>query len=245
MLSKADIKFITSLQLKKQRQKYSQFIVEGEKSITELLKSQYKIHKLYAINEWIIANQKSLQTTIPIEISEKELQQISTYQTPQKVLAVVQIPNQNELTLDTNTLMIGLDEIQDPGNLGTIIRIADWYGIKNIICSKGCTDVYNPKTINATMGSFTRVNIIYNDILAFAKTHALPLYTTAFNGESIYSVITIKKGLIIIGNEGHGVSQDLINASTKQLTIPRIGNAESLNAAISLAIILDNLVGRG
>ncbi len=245
MLSKADIKYITGLQLKKQRQKYSQFIVEGEKSITELLKSHFKIHKLYAVNEWIITNQQLQNKISIIEISEKELQQISTHQTPQKAIAIVDMPANTEPNLQNNTLIIGLDEIQDPGNMGTIIRIADWYGIQNIVCSIGCTDVFSPKTIAATMGSFTRVNVHYTDILEFAKKHNLPIYTTAFNGESIYSINKINKGIIVIGNEGHGVSADLIKASTKQLTIPRIGNAESLNAAISTAIVLDNLVGRG
>ncbi len=245
MLSKADIKLITGLQSKKQRQKYGQFVVEGEKIITEMLKSHYVILKLYATIEWIQGNSLENNKFPIIEVNEKELKQISTHLSPQKDLALVEIPKYHKILKINNNLIIGLDEIQDPGNLGTIIRIADWYGIYQIICGEGCADVYNPKTISSTMGSFTRVEILYTDILDYSQKFNLPIFTTAFDGESIYNIKPIQKGILVIGNEGHGVSESIMKAAQQKITIPRIGGAESLNAAISVAIVLDNIVGRG
>jgi RNA methyltransferase, TrmH family len=241
MLSKTAIQFIKSLQDKKQRQKYDQFVVEGEKSIAELLKSSYKIVKLVAVNSWIVENQLFIKGLECTEVSEDELKKISFHQAPQRVLAVVKIPQFNhQLSSDVYTL--ALDEIQDPGNLGTIIRIADWYGIKKLICSKGCTDVYNPKCISATMGSFLRVEVVYADIIEMANRYQLPLIVTSFDGENVHTFQTQQKGMIVIGNEGHGVSKEIMQMATYKLTIPKIGGAESLNAAVSTAIVLDNLV---
>ncbi len=239
MISKNDIKYIKSLQVKKQRQKYDQFVVEGEKSIKELLKSHFLVHHLFATSEWIASNLSELKSIKYTEVSEKELFSVSFHQTPQKALAIVNIPKYS-INNSINNIVLGLDEIQDPGNLGTIIRIADWYGIKQIFCSKGCTDVFNPKCINATMGSFLRVNVIYEDLQLVAKTHQLPLISAVFNGEDVHGFKAPQKGMLIIGNEGHGISKHLIEQSEFKITIPNYGQAESLNAGISTAIILDN-----
>jgi TrmH family RNA methyltransferase len=240
MISKASIRYVKSLQDKKQRQKYSQFIVEGEKSITELLKSRFKLVTIYALSDWLEAN-KALLATYPIEeVSYDELKQISAHQAPQKVLAVVEIPKSLPLSANAG-FVLALDEIQDPGNLGTIIRIADWYGIQHIVCSKGCTDVYNPKCINSTMGSFIRVNVVYGDIAQTAEQMQLPLMVAVLDGKNVHDGGLPGKGILVIGNEGHGIHPSIIEAAEFRLTIPRFGDAESLNAAVSTAILLDNL----
>ena len=240
MISKANIQFVKGLQSKKIRQKYDQFTVEGEKSITELLKSDFNVTNIYALPEWIEANKREIADVKCTEVSDSELKQISVHQAPQKALAIVDIPKYSS-KIDNNKFVLALDEIQDPGNLGTIIRIADWYGVENIICSKGSTDVYAPKCINSTMGSFLRVQVHYGDIIQFANENSLPIITAALDGENIHSSKLPNKGLLVIGNEGHGVSKDIQKASSMLLTIPRFGEAESLNAAVSTAIILDNL----
>lgn len=241
MISKASVRYIKSLQDKKQRQKYSQFIVEGEKSITELLKSRFNVVSIYALKEWLDSVDINFKKVKVEELSYDELKQISSHQSPQKALALVDIPEVLPLNSSGN-IILALDEIQDPGNLGTIIRIADWYGIKHIVCSKGCTDVYNPKCINSTMGSFLRVNVVYADIVTSAEVLNLPLMVAVLNGQNIHSKDLPKRGMLVIGNEGHGINSDIIEAAKEHLTIPRFGGAESLNAAVSTAILLDNLI---
>lgn len=240
MISKASIKLIRGLQDKKQRQKYDQFIVEGEKSITELLKSKFSVIALYALPEWIRDNKQAIKGVKCEEISPEELQQISSHQAPQKVLALVKIPPP-AAARNKEDFILALDSIQDPGNLGTIIRIADWYGIRQVICNKGCTDPYSPKCINSTMGSFTRVQIVFGEIVKVAQDLSLPLISATLDGKNIHSPGNPGKGIIVIGNEGHGIHESIIRASEYKITIPRFGGAESLNAAISTAIILDNL----
>lgn len=239
MISKTTVKFIKSLQIKKLRQKYEQFLVEGEKSIAELLKSHFEVIKILATKQWIEENRVIMHQFDIEEISEKELLEISSHQSPQKVLAIVKIPNQIA-EINSKQLVLGLDEIQDPGNLGTIIRIADWYGISQIICSKGCTDVYNPKCINATMGSFLRVKVAYQDLLQTAQNNQLPIIVATLEGNSIHGAKMPQNGLLIVGNEGHGIDPEIIKNADYNYFIPRFGKAESLNAAISIAIILDN-----
>ena len=240
-MSKAAIRYVKSLQDKKLRQKYSQFIVEGEKSITELLKSNYEVQTVYTINETFIHFSKAKKGLDVVEVTEKELSQISAHKAPQKALAVVKIPPVPRIDLQTN-FILALDEIQDPGNLGTIIRIADWYGIRQIICSKGCTDIYNPKCINSTMGSFLRVEVIYDDIISISKSTQLPLMVAVFDGKNVHESGLPKKGILVIGNEGHGVNSKIIEEAKVKLTIPKFGGAESLNAAVSTAVLLDNLI---
>lgn len=246
MITKADIKYIVSLQLKKQRQKYGQFLVEGEKSIAELLKSEYKIDNIYANREWIAENKASCKKIRTTEVSESELNALSFHQTPQKAIAVVEIPATRLAAKDFNQkLSLALDNIQDPGNMGTIIRIADWYGIKTIICSKGCTDVYSPKCVNSTMGSFARVNVYYEDIISVSQKFGQPIMAAVLDGENIHTMEGVRQGLLVIGNEGHGIDNSILNIAQYRLTIPRYGGAESLNAAVSAAIIVDQLKAKG
>ncbi len=241
MISKANIQYIKGLQDKKQRQKYGHFVVEGEKSITELLTSHFEIIRLYALQDWIDDNKQVIKKIPCDAVTVTELKQVSVHQAPQKVLAIVKIPASAKPD-KKNRFILALDAVQDPGNLGTIIRIADWYGIKQVVCNKGCTDVYNPKCINSTMGSFLRVEIVYSEIVELSLAVDLPLIVATLDGQDVHHAEKITKGVIVIGNEGHGIHKDIIRAARYQVTIPRLGGAESLNAAISAAIIIDNLV---
>jgi TrmH family RNA methyltransferase len=241
VISKTNIQYIKGLQDKKQRQKYGQFVVEGEKSITELLTSHFEIVILYALQEWIEYNGHIVNGIRCEAVSFAELKQISIHQAPQKVLAVVKIPASAKPDRNSQWIL-ALDALQDPGNMGTIIRVADWYGIRQVICNKGCTDVYNPKCINSTMGSFLRVEVVYAEIPEIAAEMDMPLVVATLDGEDIHHIQTIKKGILVIGNEGHGIHKDIIKAAAHKVTIPRIGAAESLNAAISTAVILDNIL---
>ena len=242
MLTKGAIKLIQSLKDKKNRQQHGLFLVEGTKTVMELLASKITVKSLFATDEWISFHKSLLKNISNLEIvSEKELKQISNLVTPQQVIALACIPNysfdQKELA---NNFSIALDEIQDPGNLGTIIRIADWYGIKNIICSKNCADVYSPKVIQATMGSFMRVNVFYADLKSFfEEQNKLPVYGAVMNGENLYTTSISANGILLIGNEGSGISDELLTFVTHPITIPKIGDAESLNASIATAIICD------
>lgn len=244
MISKETIKRLIGLQTKKLRQKYSQFLVEGEKSIAELLKSELEIVQIYHSTELKHLNTLSIfnDKSIFVEVDKEILKKISQHQSIPSAIALVKIPTYNHPE-NIQSIIIGLDNIQDPGNLGTIIRIADWYGIKYVICNKGCTDVYNPKCINSTMGSFSRVKVIHEEIETISKKLNLPIYSCDMSGISIHSdSLSIPKGIIVIGNEGHGVSEVIKNNSYKTISIPSFGEAESLNAAVSCAIIIDNLI---
>jgi len=177
------------------------------------------------------------------EVNNAELQKISTLQTPQGVLALVYIPQQQAIAHKSlqNAFSLVLDDVQDPGNLGTIIRTADWFGIKNIICSMRTVEAYNPKTVQSTMGSLCRVNLIYTELNQFLSETKLPIFGALLKGESIYETNWGNEGLILLGNEGHGISEELIKNITIPVTIPRFGQAESLNVAVSAAIFCSEL----
>ena len=177
------------------------------------------------------------------EVNNAELEKISTLQTPQGILALVNIPVPQKLAVEKlqNKFSLVLDDVQDPGNLGTIIRTADWFGIDHIICSAQTVEAYNPKTVQATMGSLARMNIFYTDIEALIKEAKLPIYGALLDGESIYELNWANEGLIVLGNEGHGISSKLITLIDTPVTIPRIGQAESLNVAVSAAIFCSEL----
>jgi TrmH family RNA methyltransferase len=192
---------------------------------------------VYALPEWIAAN-----PTIPAtEITDIELQKISNQQAPNQVFAIVQAKAAQQ-PIVKGSLAIVLDGIQDPGNLGTIIRIADWFGIAHIICSHDTAELYNPKVVQSTMGSFTRTNILYTDLEAFLSASTLPVYGTLLDGRSIYETSKPKEGLLIIGNEGKGIRPAILPFVKHPLTIPRIGGAESLNAAVATGIVISHLV---
>ncbi len=239
MISKSELKYIQSLCHKKQRQEEGLFIAEGPKLVHELLNSNYTIHKLYALAGWLQTN-KQVNIDI-VEVNETELEKISALQTPNSVLAVVQQKQATDPNIKGKISLL-LDGIQDPGNLGTIIRIADWFGINEVLCSGDTTELYNPKVIQSTMGSFVRVNVWYGDIKNFLENTTVPVYGTLLQGRSIYETAKPKEALLIIGNEGRGIKDELLPLINYPITIPRMGGAESLNAAVATGIVLSHLV---
>lgn len=207
------------------------FVVEGIKGIQEFLASDFELYKLYA-------NDASFSSEA-IAITSKELQKISGLKAPNTALAIFKIPKSK--TLSPEGLVLALDAVRDPGNLGTIIRLCDWFGIQHLICSKATVDCYNPKVVQATMGSLSRVHIEYVDLEMFLKNYAHDIFGTFMDGETIYSESLPKNGLIVMGNEANGISDDIERLVTKKLSIPRFGNlqaTESLNVATATAIVL-------
>ena len=238
MISKAKIKFIKSLQLKKNREQTHLFLAEGYKLMGELLAKQ-RAHTIVATHEWI-ENQSCVQANEVIEVTQEELKKVSLLQHPQQVLAVFPFLPSTEAT-PQNELILALDGVQDPGNLGTIIRIADWFGIKNIMCSEDTVDVYNPKVIQASMGSVAQVSVNYCNLKSFIKNISpeVPVYGTCLDGENIYNQKLSSKGIIVMGNEGKGVSTAIKQLFTHKLLIPNYhpqSAIDSLNVAIATAI---------
>ena len=215
MISKNQIKFIRSLELKKNSKRESLFVAEGPKVIEELLKLKTP-HTIIATKEWIDNNPKISNV---IEVSERELESASLLKTPQQVLALFAIETtEQDLNIDNNKLYLALDGIQDPGNLGTIIRIADWFGIDTIYCSNETVDVYNPKVIQATMGSIARVKVIYTDLYNMISnlSDEMPVYGTFLDGSDIYQNELTPNGIIVMGNEGKGITKELKSLITNK-----------------------------
>ncbi|MGB7527941.1 TrmH family RNA methyltransferase [Sphingobacterium cellulitidis] len=243
MLSKAQISLITSLQHKKFRTQHNLFVVEGIKSVLEFIHSSYKISKIFATAEAAAKLGKIPQNIKLDELTDAEFNKISGLKNPQGALALVEIPQFDQLHL-TNLKgkhSLILDDVQDPGNLGTIIRTAEWFGIENIICSIGTVDAYNPKVVQATMGSLSRIKIHYLDLEEFILKNNLPIFGALLNGESIYETNFGDEGFIMMGNEGNGIRESLIPKVDKAVTIPRVGNAESLNVAVATTIFCSEL----
>ena len=242
MLSKMQLKYIQSLGQKKSRDEEGLFIAEGPKIIDEFLNSNVAVKQVYALKIWIDENRGKIGSTELQEIDETELGRISQLKTPNQVLAVVKKFESNISADLKNKITLALDTIQDPGNMGTIIRIADWFGVKNIICSKDSADIYNSKVVQATMGSIARVNIVYTDLGKWLRENKQPgLYVAALSGKPVNEVGKIKEGVIIIGNESKGISEEILAAVTEKISISRIGEAESLNAAVATGIILSHI----
>lgn len=246
MISKSQIQFIKSLSISKFRKTHEMFIAEGPKVVNELANSSFKIQGVYALSDWINKNQfRFSNDTSLTEVTEKELGRLSALKTPNQVVAIIHIAeNIQQQSESINELVLMLDDISDPGNMGTIIRTADWFGIKQIICSNSCVDMYNPKVVQATMGSLFRVNVFYADLKEYLEL--LPkdqsVYGTLLEGENIYQSKLDKEGIIIIGNESHGISKALIPFITHKITIPNYSvkpwdTAESLNASTATAIV--------
>ena len=219
------------------------FLVEGLKSVNEFIQSAYTIETIYhtpAIAPKLLKLSHKINT---IEISLTILQKISSLKTPADVIAVVKIPNWPVLKPVSlkNKFSLILDGLQDPGNMGTIIRTADWFGIDNIICSEDTVDVYNPKVVQATMGSLSRVNLHYMDLTAVLSNAGLPIFGAVLAGDDIYATNFGTEGLIVMGNEGNGLRPEIITLISKAITIPRFGGAESLNVAIATAIFCSEI----
>ncbi|MER3470867.1 MAG: RNA methyltransferase [Chitinophagaceae bacterium] len=238
MLSKKEIKDIQSLSHKKARSETGLFVAEGPKIVSELIQIAPKqIQTIYAIEQWVAEN-KTVAATV---LSDIELERISQLQTTNQVVAVVKQfeskePNAGE------SFCLYLDTIQDPGNLGTIIRIADWFGIKDIVCSSDCVDLYNSKVVQATMASIARVNVYYDEEGIWLSKQQAPVYAATLGGNSIYEINKLTNGVLMIGNESKGLSDRTLAFATERITIPKKGAAESLNAAVATGIILSHLI---
>ncbi len=234
MVSKSQIKLITSLVQKKYRYKSRLFIVEGKKSIIEFLNSDLKLEKLYTTVSGFDAPEA--QTEI---ITETELKKISQLKTPQTALALFVIPECRNT--DYSGLILALDDVRDPGNLGTIIRLCDWFGIETLVCSKNTADAYNPKVVQASMGSLSRVKIFYRDLNAFISENELPVFGAFMNAENVYQTKLPKKAVLVMGNEANGISPEILVKINRQISIPAFGvsgKTESLNVATATAILL-------
>jgi TrmH family RNA methyltransferase len=244
MITKNQVKYIQSLGQKKSRDIENRFIAEGPKLVNELLIAENcRIVQLLALKEWIDENSNAGNHREVIEISDAELEKISQLTTPNQVLAVIEkIQWKNDPEIKGNVLL-ALDTIQDPGNMGTIIRLADWFGIKNIFCSTDCADVYSPKVVQSSMGSISRVRVEYTDILSWlTENNDVPIYAAVLNGRDITKMEKISEGIIIIGNESKGINTEMLRLANVQITIPGKGKAESLNAAVATGIILSHLI---
>ncbi len=240
MLSRSQIKYLQSLKLKKFRQKYSEFIIEGEKMLREALNEHYPLHKIIAGKQWVKQNEKNfiLKHIEILEASEMQMSQVSGLSTPQNVLAVVGMKDDEIDSQNLKSWNLFLSSLQDPGNMGTFIRTADWFEIKNIFCSINCAEIYNPKVVQASMGSIFRINVKYVDEIHFLKNTKMKKYAAVLNGNSIDDIKFPDEGLLVIGNESKGLDKHIIDMCDEKITIPKYGKAESLNAAVAGAIIM-------
>ena len=240
-VSKNTIKLITSLQQKKYRQKYNLFVAEGVKVVQELLQSSLELKELYSTDASLVFD----NNPSTMVISEKELKKISFLKSPNKVLALFHIPESQKSNFSEFTLV--LDGINDPGNLGTIIRLCDWFGISQLVCSKNTVDCYNPKVVQSTMGSITRVSIVYSDLIPFLTSSTLPIYGAAMRGENVYNTTLEEKAILVMGNEANGISASINDLIQQNITIPRFGSVqetESLNVATATSILLSEFKRR-
>lgn len=229
VLTKSDIKRINSLKRKSKRKENGLFVVEGVKIVRELIESDYQIEQLFALKEELENFPQA------IEVSSKELERITHLSSPNKVLAVVKIPAES-LSIDQSKTILVVDGVNDPGNLGTIIRTADWFGINQIVCSQNSVDCFNSKVIMSTMGSIFRTQITYTDLSSFLATAQLPIYGALLEGKSIYQTEFKNPSIIVMGSESHGISKELLPLITHPVTIPGAGQTESLNLGVSTGI---------
>lgn len=233
MVSKSQIKLITSLLQKKYRDKEGLFIAEGSKVISELREAGLKLHSIFS------SEFSEGTSNVFFSVTEAELQKISVLKTANKSLAIFEIPRQ--ITISSDGLVLALDAIRDPGNLGTIIRLCDWFGVTELVCSLDTVDCYNPKVIQATMGSIARVHVHYLDLAKYLSSRPLPIYGGVLNGKNLYASEMPKHGIIVMGNEANGISEEIIEMLTNKITIPQFGveqKTESLNVATATAILL-------
>lgn len=247
MVSKSQISFIKSLHQKKNRHEHRLFIAEGVKLVTEILNSDFTVHAIYTTKALLDQHpsfEANVSKNIEIHIvSVSEMERISGLNTPPEVLIVAKIPDRDHGKLFTKAfyqqdLVLMADDIRDPGNLGTLIRIADWFGIKQLVCSEETVEVYNPKVVQATMGSLVRVKVQYADLKeVLTEVKGIPVYGALLEGRPIYSESLQAEGVLLLGNESHGISNELIPFVTRPVSIPRFGGAESLNVAIAAAVM--------
>mgnify|MGYP001012350149 FL=1 len=240
MLSKNQVKLIQKLHQKKYRNELNLFIVEGKKSINEFLQAGYTPQLLIATEAFTTSVPQHLITPV----SKDELRKVSTLQNPDEGLAVFEQPKHKGILQEG--VIVALDNVQDPGNLGTIIRLCDWFGVETLLCNTQTVDCYNPKVVQASMGSLTRVAVHYLDLAAFLTTADLPVYTMDLEGENLYTATFPKDCILILGNEANGISSEVRALSNEVITIPRFSQhqrTESLNVAMAGAIILSEVMG--
>ncbi|MDR3697289.1 TrmH family RNA methyltransferase [Mucilaginibacter sp.] len=243
MLSKSQISLLRSLQSKKDRLEHGLFLVEGYKSVIEFINSPYQADAVYHTASFDPKMLKLSRNINLCEISVTDMEKISSLKTPQEIIALVRIPSWpalNNAKLQKKFTIV-LDGIQDPGNMGTIIRTADWFGIGQIICSADTVDVYNPKVVQASMGSLSRINVYYADLASVLPRLGLPVFGAMLNGENIYKTNFGQEGLIVMGNEGNGMRPEIARLVTAAVTIPRTGKAESLNVGIATALFCSEI----
>lgn len=233
-LSKNQLKLITSLQQKKYRTKNGLFVAEGTKVVNEFLNSKFILNQLFCIDDSVYKDIENVTL-----LSEIELKKISTLKTPNNVVALFEIPSEEKIK--SKGFFVALDEVNDPGNLGTIIRLCDWFGIDQLICSKNTVDCYNSKVVMASMGSLTRVSIVYTDLLPYLNETPLPKYASLMDGENVYKSDLPAEAILVMGNEANGISSPILELLNNTITIPRFGSdqlTESLNVATATAILL-------
>ncbi|MBS1660977.1 MAG: RNA methyltransferase [Bacteroidetes bacterium] len=251
MVTKSQVKYIQSLGHKKFRDEEGVFVVEGPKIVGELLPAaNMSLRQLFAVKTWLDEAGGLLRGITPAgaeaplvaEVSESELERLSGLSTPNQVLAVFQKPVFPVPDFGAGVSLV-LDGIQDPGNLGTIVRTADWFGLSRVFCSVDSADVFGPKTVQSTMGSISRISVTYGDPVELTERHpGLPVYAAVLEGTPLYGAKRIDRGFLVIGNESKGIRPSLLERATNRITIPRLGQAESLNAAVATGIILSHLV---
>ncbi|PRY15642.1 TrmH family RNA methyltransferase [Pontibacter ummariensis] len=243
MLSKAVVKYIKSLQIKKYRYQHQAFVVEGGKSVLELLRSDFGLEHLFITEPFYREHTSSFPKGLAFDVvTEEELVKAGTFSSNNAALAVAKMRQLPTLEVKPSDLVIALDDVRDPGNLGTIIRIADWYGIQTVVCSETCADFYNAKVISATMGSFTRVQVHYLDLSAWLQQHTkdTKIYGASLAGENLHQMQLKPEGIVVLGNEANGIRPEVAAQVNQLIKIPAFGQAESLNVATATAIIMDN-----
>lgn len=237
MVSKNQIKLIKSLQQKKYRNEHGLFVVEGIKLVRELLDSEFKVHKILTTDVSVLNGLDDLVESV----TETELRKMSGLATPNTILGVFEMAKVQKI--DVEDWILAVDDVRDPGNLGTIIRLCDWFGIKYLVCSSNTVDCYNPKTLQATMGSIARVQVGYTDLEDFLRKTDLPVFGAFMDGETAYSTEIPKKGILVVGNEANGISPEVQALVSQKICIPQYGepSAESLNVATATAILLNEI----
>lgn len=244
MLSKSRLKYIQTLGQKKFRDSERLFIAEGPKVVKDLLEEvDTVVREVFGLPDWIEGHRSYARSTIMTEVTEEELGRMSQLTTPNQVVALVEQFPHLELKAEKEAITLVLDEIQDPGNLGTLVRLADWFGISNMICSHGSADIYNPKVVQSTMGSIARVRVMYADLEQWLwQQEGINVYAAVLDGQDVSAFKKITEGILLIGNESRGINNSLLKLADTKITITKKGKAESLNAAVATGIILSHMI---
>jgi TrmH family RNA methyltransferase len=241
-ITKSKAKYIKSLQLKKSRTAEGKFIVEGKKSVLEFLASDFIVEEVVGTDEFYAQVNHELLPEAAFLCNAKTLSALGAFKSNKSVLAIVQIKSPTTVVLNRQEVILALDNINDPGNLGTIIRLADWYGINTLLLGQNSVDIYNPKVVSATKGSLTRVNIYYVNLLQYVADYEGEIFAADMKGETLSNLEPFNKGMLLMGSESHGISHELDPYITKRITIPGKGRAESLNVAVATGIICSHLL---